>query len=346
MALIKCTECGKEISDKAPACINCGCPVSAMKAETAKPAGSQTTNNGFAGFSEAFGDIFGGNISTNTQKSAPSTTYTQHVNNGTITTKAEPKPVEEKRSAFRPVPKAIPDMKILPGVVVQCIDKLCGVVGLAGFTALGGIIAGFLSGFPATIEMYGIAVLGLAGNQILAYITMLMEFWHVKRYLKKNLYADSIRYDDAYYSNSIAAFKLNSTKMMARYIKKLNPNAGAALEKGIKKAFKEKRQKRIASIPYIIALMAVYYLLPRLEATYILPYESSLIICHVVTFIAMFIYERRKGGRDLGIVLLLAALFAPTIFAYFISEMWYHIAICAAAAFLGLLAGTLLPKKK
>ena len=27
MALIKCPECGKEISDKAKVCINCGCPV-------------------------------------------------------------------------------------------------------------------------------------------------------------------------------------------------------------------------------------------------------------------------------------------------------------------------------
>ena len=27
MALIKCSECGKEISDKAPACPNCGMPL-------------------------------------------------------------------------------------------------------------------------------------------------------------------------------------------------------------------------------------------------------------------------------------------------------------------------------
>ena len=27
MALIKCPECGKEISDKASACVNCGCPI-------------------------------------------------------------------------------------------------------------------------------------------------------------------------------------------------------------------------------------------------------------------------------------------------------------------------------
>jgi hypothetical protein len=30
MALIKCHECGKEISDKANACPNCGCPLSEM----------------------------------------------------------------------------------------------------------------------------------------------------------------------------------------------------------------------------------------------------------------------------------------------------------------------------
>ena len=27
MALIKCSECGKEFSDKASACIHCGCPI-------------------------------------------------------------------------------------------------------------------------------------------------------------------------------------------------------------------------------------------------------------------------------------------------------------------------------
>ena len=27
MALIKCSECGKEISDKAKTCVNCGCPI-------------------------------------------------------------------------------------------------------------------------------------------------------------------------------------------------------------------------------------------------------------------------------------------------------------------------------
>lgn len=30
MALIKCMECGKEVSDKATACPNCGCPLAEM----------------------------------------------------------------------------------------------------------------------------------------------------------------------------------------------------------------------------------------------------------------------------------------------------------------------------
>lgn len=38
MALIKCPECGKEVSDKAPACIHCGCPLPINK----YPAESQT----------------------------------------------------------------------------------------------------------------------------------------------------------------------------------------------------------------------------------------------------------------------------------------------------------------
>lgn len=32
MALIRCPECGKEISDKAKTCINCGCPLSEVVA--------------------------------------------------------------------------------------------------------------------------------------------------------------------------------------------------------------------------------------------------------------------------------------------------------------------------
>ena len=32
MAMIKCSECGKDISDKAPACVGCGAPVAQANA--------------------------------------------------------------------------------------------------------------------------------------------------------------------------------------------------------------------------------------------------------------------------------------------------------------------------
>ena len=36
MALIKCPECGKEISDRAPMCIQCGCPITTNSTKKGK----------------------------------------------------------------------------------------------------------------------------------------------------------------------------------------------------------------------------------------------------------------------------------------------------------------------
>lgn len=43
MAMIKCPECGKEYSDKAAACPNCGCPTEEAKKSAASEAGKATT---------------------------------------------------------------------------------------------------------------------------------------------------------------------------------------------------------------------------------------------------------------------------------------------------------------
>jgi hypothetical protein len=43
MALVKCKECGTEVSDKATACPKCACPISAMSAEK-KPATIELTS--------------------------------------------------------------------------------------------------------------------------------------------------------------------------------------------------------------------------------------------------------------------------------------------------------------
>lgn len=43
MALIKCPECGTEVSDRAPACPNCGAPIAAAAEATAAGAALTTT---------------------------------------------------------------------------------------------------------------------------------------------------------------------------------------------------------------------------------------------------------------------------------------------------------------
>jgi len=53
MALIKCPECGKGISNKAAACVHCGCPISAS---TTTFGGFQMTSGGNKTFNEFFGE--------------------------------------------------------------------------------------------------------------------------------------------------------------------------------------------------------------------------------------------------------------------------------------------------
>ena len=74
MALIKCPECGKEISEKAPACIHCGYPLDLIKDETtAEDSTKEDVNNeGFFTSSNK--------VDTETNTSNISTTTTNSTN--------------------------------------------------------------------------------------------------------------------------------------------------------------------------------------------------------------------------------------------------------------------------
>ena len=101
---------------------------------------------------------------------------------------------------------------------------------------------------------------------------------------------------------------------------------------------------RLSTLPYLAVLLVAYYIFPRFEEMLRLPYESSLIICHVITAVVMVAYSYKKAAT-LNLVVAVALLFVPTIFAYYYSDIWYHILICAAAAFLGMALGSALRKK-
>lgn len=292
MALIRCPECGKEISDQAYACINCGCPVSKMKTRPAS-----------------------------TQESRP-----------TASSGARP------TTQVKRVPTEIPEMKVLPGIILQLVQKLDGMVGLAGFMCLCLSVANLLDGDFHSPELLPLGILGLLAAMVLANISISMQAAHVKRYLRKNGYEPYIRNDDASWTNAINAFKLYPSMPMAKYIRKLHPDAGDALIHAIQKNQAAKRKERLARVPYFLLLGAIYYLLPRFEWVLGLPYESSLVISHIVTLVVMLFFGRKKDG-SMGILVAVAAMFSPVIFAYYDSDMWYHIAICAAAAYIGLFIG-------
>ena len=313
MALIKCTECGKEISDKAVCCINCGCPVSEMKAQPAKTAAPAKQDKP-ADFNVLFGELF----------------------NGKPSQKAEP---------VKTVPTDRPEMRMFPGIIVSILDKFCGICGLAGFLAVGGLMVSLLSGEYINADFMEISFLGIPAALVCSWLKIFIEFSQVKKFLKKNGYEHSIRNDTPQWTNAINAYKLYPSMLMANYLKKLNPTIGNALVDAVKKNTAKKRAKRLRYVPYLLILAAVYYLLPRFEAVLMLPYESSLIICHLVTVVVMALFGCKKEFV-LGLVVVVTVIFAPTIFAYFYSDMWYHILICAAAAFVGMLLGVRFLKKK
>lgn len=312
MALIKCTECGKEISDKAVYCVNCGCPVSEMKVQPAKTAAAVKQDNG-ADFNALFGEFF----------------------KGKPTQKAEP---------VKTVPTDRPELRLFPGIVVNALNKFCGICGLAGCFAVASLVVGLLSGESIDVDFIEISFWGIPAALVLNWLSNYVEFSQIRKFLRKNGYEDSIRNDIPQYTNTMNAFKLYPSMMMANYLKRLNPHVGNALVDAIKRGREKKRKERLAYLPYLLVLMAVYYLLPRLEDVLPIPYESSLIICHLVTLVVMAVCGGKKTP-SLGLVAAVAVIFAPVIFAYFYSDIWYHILICAAAALIGLLGGRRFRKK-
>ena len=308
MALIKCPECGKEISDKAMACINCGCPVSAMKQEAAEPkqAKPETIN-----FTDVFQEFF----------------------------------TKKPTAQMKTVPKEMPEMKLLPGIIVQALGKFCGMAGLAGFGALAATLIEVLQGKTIEPEAIPITASCIAAAFILAYLKQLITFRQAKKFLQENDYENSIRNDSPSLTNSLNAFHLYPGTMMARYIRSLNPTAGSALEMAIAEGKAKRKKKRLENLPYFVILLAAYYLLPRFEAALHLPYESALLVLHLITLMVMIVYGHKKPF-NWRIAVTLAVLFAPAVFAYYYYDMWYHILICAASAFAGMLIGLKIRKKK
>lgn len=306
MALIKCPECGKEISDKAPACIHCGCPASAMKTEPAKPAPTVSLN-------ELFGDCFGGQSAARPVQTAP----------------------------LKTVPKELPNPRPLTAAVVAVLDKACGVCGFAGFAALVAVVVTYLDSGYFEEDILPVAVLCMAGAILLSALINGMEFSRARKFLRKNGYEESIRRDTTAMTNTYNAFGLCRTMRMVKYIKSLNPINGSKLSAQVKQARTEKWKKRLGYLPFLAILGAVYYVLPKV----LLDEIMYLIAAHLVTLVVTVIYGRINSFAK-GLAVTAAVIFAPAVMAHYYEDMWYHILICAGVAFVGMYIGDSLRKKK
>lgn len=318
MALIRCTECGKEISDKAQACINCGCPLSAMRPQGVQQQPAQnpqrvhTTGNAM-NFNETFGDLFA------TQQRRP--------------------------VAVKPVPKEMPEPSFFGGLFVAILEKVCGLAGYGGISALIMLVADLLTEGWFDQDAASIAVLGVAASFLLGAVLAALEFGRAKRFIRRNGYEDSIRRDTSEYTNVINAFGLCPGKSMARYIGSLNPGAGKMLEDAVKNAKADRRKVWLSRLPFLAILVVVYYMIPNFGWAVLPTFESALVATHVVTLVVMAACAY-KGGAEFNLAFLVALLFAPTMFAYYMENEWMHILICAVAAFAGMFIGGILPSKK
>lgn len=308
MALIKCSECGKEISDQAPACIHCGCPASKMKKE---PAQSVKTG-GFNGeMNSLFGEYFGGGTG--------------------VKTASTPK--------LKPVPAEMPEMKVFLGTFMALLDKLCGALGLGAYYGIGAQILMLLDGDFSDFRNAGLALACFAGAWLTITVQHTIEFIRAKRFIRINDYEDSIRYDSPSLTNSLNAFRLHPRRAMAKYIGRLNHVAGSVLEKAIVSAGEKKRKEKRKFLPYLGILAAVYFLLPRFSWRFLPSDLATLIVMHLATFAMLWFYTAKKGN-PLDYILTTAVTFAPAFLAYFPSEPGIHILICAGAALAGVLVAT------
>ena len=238
MALIKCPECGKEISDKASACINCGCPVSEMKPQ--KPASQNKDPISL----EMFSEYFGGTLRTVPANQAPQAPKKPQTRRVTQTPQAPQTP----KSPIKPVPKEMPDVvgissRLIPGIVMKIIAKIGGFCLLGGAAALiMGIVDGVRYGTTMDPEVLCACAAAIVGGILLAKLYDTVHLLEVRGFLNKEGYADSVKNDVPPYNNCVRAYNLCPGKLMLRYVRKRNPDGARRIESDLAKRKQEKKK--------------------------------------------------------------------------------------------------------
>ena len=268
MALIKCSECGREISDKAAACIHCGCPISESKPSPTSFAGHKVVYTGNKTFNEFFGD----NPSIQFSSSKKYIVDFHAVLSG-VENERSPQSVyvqELGRNVKFTVPNTI---SVGQSVLIQLQDEKCSVQFrvesisraqdnkqaapintvsnqeaitllknykpnlLVKFFKTGFIkkcismtLAFVVAGRFGDVDMEAV-ILFVGIGMLLLWLGSLYPLANIKSYCKKHHIDEAIRKDAGYMNIAINAFNVLPTKKMLSYIKTLNPAAAQEIER-------------------------------------------------------------------------------------------------------------------
>lgn len=105
------------------------------------------------------------------------------------------------------------------------------------------------------------------------------------------------------------------------------------------------KKKLLALIPYTIALVLNFYVLPLLIRNTGLAMLIMLMVIPLLTFICAVIYGVRQGF-DFLLPIIATVLFAPTIFIFYDASAWVYIIAYVVIALVGNGIGRIFYKKR
>lgn len=263
MALIKCEECGREISDRANACVHCGCPISQDAGKRVDNSRDdlevvkQSTNEFFDKNKRSLYVEFDAVVSKKTKESTINNVYIKEL--GKNIAVLVPNNIEENEKIFKKTDEdkcdlivfTVKTVSVDPSVKSIAPEKKAKKKSTKGFTIKeiidnyrpnsfvrfldgpgpGSIIAMYIA-FSIIQKMWNkvtiIALLIIAIPLLL--MKMICPFLDVKKYIKKNHIDEAIKNDPDYLNLAILTYNLMPCKRMLRYIKRINTEAGIEIE--------------------------------------------------------------------------------------------------------------------
>lgn len=269
MALIRCSECGREISDKAAACIHCGCPITAST--TVNTTVNTAANNAPRSLSVNFNAVLSGAETEKTMQTVYVAQLGRNVefaidNNTQVgetikITLREGSPVDYIMFTATTVSRTqqtasagnAVNAQTSAGNVVNAQTAADAIATIkrykpnflvkffkSGFIkkVVGMTITFVVAGRFGDVDKETIALLVGAGI-LLMWLGSLYPMANVKRYYRKHNIEDAIRRDAGNMNVAICAYNVLPTYKMLKYIRGLNPAAVQEIERQL-----EERKKK------------------------------------------------------------------------------------------------------